>query len=123
MNAPLKAKPPKAQFVWDDPLLLGGQLAEDERMVRDAAHAYCQEKLAPRILEAFRQEHTDPAMMGRVMSMYSLVFFVAMPVGYAQAGFVTSLFGPQTTLVASGLVAAALGLACVTWLRPVRTLA
>ena len=69
------------------------------------------------------QEHTEPAMMGRVMSMYSLVFFVAMPVGYAQAGFVTSLFGPQTTLVASGLVAAALGLACVTWLRPVRALA
>src|SRR3990172_2558759 len=35
---------------------------------------------------ALLQEHTEPAMMGRVMSMYSLVFFVAMPIGYAQAG-------------------------------------
>ena len=40
----------KARFVWDDPLLLNDQLGEDERLVRDAAHAYCQEKLAPRIL-------------------------------------------------------------------------
>ncbi|TAK86142.1 MAG: acyl-CoA dehydrogenase [Betaproteobacteria bacterium] len=62
MNAPLKARPHKAQFVWDDPLLLSAQLSEEERMVRDAAHAYCQEKLAPRILEAFRHEKTDPAV-------------------------------------------------------------
>jgi len=61
MNAPLKSKP-KAQFVWDDPLLLNEQLTEDERMVRDAAHAYCQEKLAPRVLEAFRKETTDLAI-------------------------------------------------------------
>jgi len=61
MNAPLKSKP-KAQFVWDDPLLLNAQLTEDERMVRDAAHAYCQEKLAPRVLEAFRKETTDLAI-------------------------------------------------------------
>jgi glutaryl-CoA dehydrogenase len=61
MNAPLKSKP-KAQFVWDDPLLLNEQLTEDERMVRDAAHAYCQEKLAPRVLESFRSETTDPAI-------------------------------------------------------------
>src|SRR5512144_1023286 len=62
MNAPLKARPPKAQFVWDDPLLLSGQLTEEERMVREAAHAYCQERLAPRVLEAFRHEKTDPAI-------------------------------------------------------------
>ncbi len=55
MNAPLKASV-KAQFVWDDPLLLEEQLSEDERMVRDAARAYCQERLAPRVLEAFRHE-------------------------------------------------------------------
>jgi glutaryl-CoA dehydrogenase len=58
MNAPLKSKP-KAQFAWDDPLLLGEQLSQDERMVRDAAQAYCQGKLAPRVLEAFRHEKTD----------------------------------------------------------------
>ncbi|HEX2200188.1 MAG TPA: acyl-CoA dehydrogenase [Burkholderiales bacterium] len=59
MNAPIVRKP-KAQFVWDDPLLLEQQLTEDERMVRDAARAYCQDKLAPRVLEAFRHEKTDP---------------------------------------------------------------
>ena len=59
MNAPEKHKS-KARFVWDDPLLLNDQLSEDERMVRDAARAYCQDKLAPRVLEAFRHEKTDP---------------------------------------------------------------
>ncbi|MGH8690676.1 MAG: acyl-CoA dehydrogenase family protein, partial [Burkholderiales bacterium] len=48
-----------AAFVWDDPLLLEQQLTDDERMVRDAAHKYCQGKLAPRILDAFRHETTD----------------------------------------------------------------
>ena len=56
MNAPLK---PKAEFVWSDPLLLEQQLTQEERMVRDAAHDYCQGKLAPRVLESFREEKTD----------------------------------------------------------------
>ncbi|MFZ3290211.1 MAG: acyl-CoA dehydrogenase family protein, partial [Telluria sp.] len=46
-------------FHWDDPLLLSAQLSDDERMVRDAAHAYSQDKLAPRVLEAFRHEQMD----------------------------------------------------------------
>jgi glutaryl-CoA dehydrogenase len=58
MNAPIKK--PRAEFVWDDPLLLEQQLGEDERMVRDAARAYCQDQLATRVLEAFRSEKTDP---------------------------------------------------------------
>src|SRR5918992_116334 len=58
MNAPDRKA--KAQFVWDDPLLLEQQLTQDERMVREAAQAYCQGKLAPRVLEAFRSEKTDP---------------------------------------------------------------
>jgi glutaryl-CoA dehydrogenase len=63
MNAPeTKSSVGKARFVWDDPLLLNDQLTEDERMVRDAANAYCQERLAPRVLEAFRHERTDPAI-------------------------------------------------------------
>ncbi|WP_281915285.1 acyl-CoA dehydrogenase [Caldimonas thermodepolymerans] len=49
-------------FHWDDPLLLEQQLTEDERMVRDAARAYCQDKLMPRVQEAFRHEKTDPAI-------------------------------------------------------------
>ncbi|HKW44821.1 MAG TPA: acyl-CoA dehydrogenase [Candidatus Eremiobacteraceae bacterium] len=47
------------EFHWDDALLLDDQLSEDERHVRDAAHAYCQDKLMPRILEANRREHFD----------------------------------------------------------------
>ncbi len=58
MNAPSSTA--KARFSWDDPLLLNDQLSEEERMVRDAAHAYCQGKLAPRVTEAFRHEKTDP---------------------------------------------------------------
>ncbi len=47
-------------FNWQDPLLLDNQLTEEERMVRDAAYSYAQDKLAPRILNAFRTETTDP---------------------------------------------------------------
>ncbi|MBA1190338.1 acyl-CoA dehydrogenase [Pseudomonas entomophila] len=59
----------KAQFHWSDPLLLDQQLTEEERMVRDSAEAFAQDKLAPRVLEAFRHERTDPAIfreMGEV---------------------------------------------------------
>ncbi len=52
----------KATFNWSDPLLLEQQLTDDERMVRDAAAAYAQDKLLPRVTEAFRSEHTDPAI-------------------------------------------------------------
>lgn len=47
-------------FDWADPFLLDEQLTEDERMVRDTARAYAEEKLAPRIIDAFANEHTDP---------------------------------------------------------------
>ena len=52
----------KASFHWDDPFLLDAQLSDDERQVRDAAHAYSQERLAPRVLMAFREGSTDPAI-------------------------------------------------------------
>jgi len=52
----------KAKFVWEDPLLLEQQLDQDERMVRDAARRYCQDKLASRVLDSFRHEKTDPAI-------------------------------------------------------------
>ncbi len=48
-----------ATFNWEDPLLLDSQLTDEERMVRDAARSYCQDKLAPRVLEGFRHEKTD----------------------------------------------------------------
>ncbi|MEK0428529.1 MAG: Acyl-CoA dehydrogenase [Pseudomonadota bacterium] len=51
-----------AKFHWEDPLLLDQQLTAEERMVRDAARAYAQDRLMPRVLEAFRHEKTDPAI-------------------------------------------------------------
>lgn len=49
----------EAKFNWEDPLLLDRQLSDEERMVRDAAATYCQQKLMPRVLDAFRNEQTD----------------------------------------------------------------
>ena len=51
-----------ARFDWEDPFLLDQQLSDDERMIRDTARAYARDKLAPRIVEAFQHEHTDPAI-------------------------------------------------------------
>jgi len=63
MNAPLPVQSrQKARFAWEDPLLLSDQLADEERMVRDTAHTYAQEKLLPRVTEAFRHERSDPAI-------------------------------------------------------------
>ncbi|WVT77163.1 acyl-CoA dehydrogenase (plasmid) [Sinorhizobium chiapasense] len=50
----------KTQFQWDDPFLLEDQLTEDERMIRDTARAYAQDRLQPRIIDAYREESTDP---------------------------------------------------------------
>ncbi|MBS0293553.1 MAG: acyl-CoA dehydrogenase [Proteobacteria bacterium] len=49
----------RTAFQWDDPFQLDQQLTEDERAIRDAARAYCQDKLAPRVLDMFRHEKTD----------------------------------------------------------------
>ena len=49
-----------ARFDWADPFFLDDQLEDDERMIRDAARAYAQDKLAPRIIDAFQNETTDP---------------------------------------------------------------
>jgi len=93
MNAPATRKP-KAAFAWDDPFLLDAQLSEDERMVRDATRDYCQGKLAPRILEAFRHEKTDPEVF-REMGALGLLG----PTIPAQYG------GPELNYVAYGLIA------------------
>ncbi len=59
----------KAVFNWADPLLLDAQISDDERAVRDAAHNYCQERLAPRVLEAFRHERTDASIFREMGSL------------------------------------------------------
>ena len=50
------------RFNWGDPLLLDQQLSHEEQMVRDTARAYCQDKLAPRVLDMFRHEKADPSI-------------------------------------------------------------
>ncbi len=50
-------------FQWDDPLLLEDQLNAEERQIRDAARAFAAERLLPRVIEATRREHFDPAIM------------------------------------------------------------
>src|SRR5262245_37543196 len=84
----------KAQFHWDDPLLLDEQLSEDERMVRDAARAYCRDKLQPRVLEAFRHEKNDPAIF-REMGALGLLG-ATIPEQYG---------GPGLNYVSYGLIA------------------
>lgn len=71
---------------------------------------------------ALLQENTEPAMLGRVMSMYSLVFFIASPIGYAQAGLLVTRLGMQQTLTLNGLAAAVIALACILLLGSVRSL-
>jgi DHA3 family tetracycline resistance protein-like MFS transporter len=71
---------------------------------------------------ALLQENADAAVMGRVMSMYSLAFLAAMPIGYLQSGISASLLGPQAALVLSGAIVACIGLAFLLFLRPVRQL-
>ena len=83
-----------AAFNWQDPFLLDAQLSSDERMVRDAAAAYCQGKLQPRVLEAFRAEKTDASIF-REMGELGLLG-PTIPEAYG---------GPGLNYVAYGLIA------------------
>jgi len=74
----------KAQFCWEDPLLLDAQLTSEERMIRDAARDYCQERLMPRVTEAFRHERTDPEIF-REMGALGLLG-PTIPTEYGGAG-------------------------------------
>ncbi|WP_198378667.1 acyl-CoA dehydrogenase [Neoroseomonas rubea] len=73
----------RAQFVWDDPLLLEDALTEDERLIRDSARAFCQEKLMPRILMANRNGIFDREIMNEFGEMG---FLGATLEGYGCAG-------------------------------------
>ncbi|MFO1324989.1 MAG: acyl-CoA dehydrogenase [Burkholderiales bacterium] len=85
MNAPERVHAStKPVFKWDDPLLLDLELTEEERMVRDTAHAYAQDQLMPRITEAFRHEKTDPSIF-REMGALGLLG-ATLPADYGGAG-------------------------------------
>ena len=76
-------KAERASFQWDDPLSLGGLLDEDERLIRDSARAFCQDRLLPGIREAFRHERFDRKLM---REMGKLGFLGATIKGYGCAG-------------------------------------
>jgi glutaryl-CoA dehydrogenase len=81
MTAPIPTTRPA--FQWDDPLLLEEQLSDEERMVRDSARAYCQERLMPRVLEAHRHERFDRGVLNE---MGKLGFLGSTLSGYGCAG-------------------------------------
>jgi glutaryl-CoA dehydrogenase len=72
------------RFNWSDPLLLDQQLSHEERMVRETARSYCQDQLAPRVLEMFRGEKADPAIF-REMGALDLLG-MTIPEQYGGAG-------------------------------------
>jgi glutaryl-CoA dehydrogenase len=97
MSAVVSAKAPKpvkAVFNWEDPFDLDGQLSEDERMIRDAARAFAQDVLMPRVAEAYMEEKADPGLF-RLMGEQGLLG-VTVPEEYGGAG---------ASYVAYGLVA------------------
>jgi glutaryl-CoA dehydrogenase len=84
----------KIQFQWDDPLQLSSQLSTEERMVQEAARQYAQDRLAPRVLQAFREEKTD---IGIFQEMGELGFLgLTLPGQYG---------GSEMNYVSYGLVA------------------
>ncbi|OWO95750.1 acyl-CoA dehydrogenase [Rhizobium esperanzae] len=75
-------------FDWSDPFRLVEQLTNEERMVQDTAHAYAQQKLAPRVLDAFRHEKTDPSIFREMGELGLLGPTISPDYGGAGLGYV-----------------------------------
>jgi len=84
----------KQTFKWDDPFLFNDQLTDEERMIRDTARRYCQDKLMPRILEANRNETFDRAIMDEMGGM-----------GFLGSTIPEAYGGAELNYVAYGLIA------------------
>lgn len=84
-----QSKPDLGPFNWEDPLNLESQLSEDERMLRDGARAYAQDKLAPRIKTAFSHEETDPEIFREMGEMGLLGVTVPEEYGGIGASYVS----------------------------------
>src|SRR3954447_25809088 len=89
--AKLKPKdaPDLGHFDWEDALRLESQLTEDERMMRDAARAYAQDKLQPRVIAAYRDEVTDPEIFREMGDMGLLGVTVPEEFGGIGASYVS----------------------------------
>ncbi len=68
-DLPAKSRPELSRFDWEDPFRLEDQLAGEERMIRDSARAYAQEKLAPRVVEMFENEGVAPEIFREMGEM------------------------------------------------------
>ncbi len=84
-----KDAPDLNRFDWEDPFRLNDQLSEDERMMRDSARAYAQEKLQPRVIAAYRDEATDPDIFREMGEMGLLGVTVPEEYGGLGASYVS----------------------------------
>ncbi len=87
-DQPARAKP-SAEFDWEDPLGLEAQLGEDERMVRDTARGYAQDKLMPRVLTAYREERFDREILNEMGALGLLGATIPEEYGGAGLGYVS----------------------------------
>ncbi len=78
-----------AQFSWEDPFLLDEQLSEDERLIRDTARQYAQEKLQPRVAEAYLEEKTERGIFNEMGELGLLGVTVPEEYGCAGANYVS----------------------------------
>ena len=89
--SPTSGKAPNdktAAFIWEDPLMLDDQLTDDERMVRDSAQAYAQDKLMPRVLMANRNENFDREIMNEFGEMGMLGATLPAQYGCSEVNYV-----------------------------------
>jgi len=83
-----KDQPVPVGFQWDDPFCLDDQLTEDERMIRDTAHAYAQDKLQPRIVNAYLEEKTDREIFNEMGELGLIGVTLPEQYGCANASYV-----------------------------------
>jgi glutaryl-CoA dehydrogenase len=84
-----KDAPDLGSFNWEDPLMLEDQLSDEERMIRDSARAYAQEKLQPRIKTAFNDERIEPEIFKEMGAMGLLGTTIPEQYGGLGGGYVT----------------------------------
>ncbi len=103
MNIATKPSKADANFVWNDPFLLEGQLSEDERAIRDAAAAFAADRLATRVEDAYLNETTDPAIFREMGEAGLLGVTVPEQYGGLGANYVTyGLIAREVERVDSG---------------------
>jgi glutaryl-CoA dehydrogenase len=86
--AKTKTHSPQAPFRWDDPFLLDDQLTEDERLIRDTARSYAQEKLLPRVTKGYLEEKTDREIFDEMGALGLIGVTLPEEYGCANAGYV-----------------------------------